>query len=422
MVYVAAGNAADQGRHVTLRKGRLVIGTSTTCGFRLSDPKLSRTHVELAVTPKGIRARDLGSTNGTRLLGHQINEALCAPGARLTLGKTVVTLLPLPGGEGLELSSANSYGDLVGGSLTMRKLYTVLRRIEDSEAPVLIQGETGTGKELVARAIHEHSKRRDKPFIVVDCGNLSSTLAQSELFGHVKGAFTDARADRPGAFERADGGTIFLDEIGELPIAMQPLLLRALDTAEVTRLGDGQVRRVDVRVIAATHRDLDAAIGKGAFREDLFYRLGVVNITTPPLRKRGEDIPTLVRRFVALHGKGDDEELPSSLVRGLQEQNWPGNVRELRNALVRILSPGTLSSALAESDAPVSAESDMKNADLPYREARDQLLEDFELKYLRSLADKHGGDIAAASRAAGIQRHHLRALLRKHGLYRGRDA
>ncbi len=393
-----------------------MIGTASTCGFCLSDPKLSRSHLELAVTPEGIRARDLGSTNGTRLLGHRISEALLSPGARLTLGKTVVMLLPLAGGEGLEPASVTSYDELIGGSLVMRKLYALLTRIEENEAPALIQGETGTGKELVARAIHARSKRRDKPFVVVDCGALAADLAQSELFGHNRGAFTDAHSDRPGAFERADGGTIFLDELGELPLAMQPLLLRALDTKEVRRVGGGAMHKVDVRVVAATHRDLEKSIAKGTFREDLFYRIGVVNVRVPPLRKRPEDIPELVRRFVRLHGGSED--LPDSVINGLQEYEWPGNVRELRNAVLRIVSLGTLSGTEL---APGLDEQDAKaDIDIPYREARDRLVEGFELGYLRALAERYGNNIAAASRASGLQRHHLRDLMRKHGLYKGR--
>jgi DNA-binding NtrC family response regulator len=326
------------------------------------------------------------------------------------LGKTVLALLPLAEG-GIEPDNANAYGSLVGGSLAMRRLFSILRRLEDSEAPVLIRGETGTGKELVARSIHEQSARRAQPFVVLDCGAIARDLIDSELFGHVRGAFTGAVENRAGVFEQASGGTLFLDEIGELPVELQPRLLRVLESGELRRVGGDENIAVDIRVIAATHRDLRAAIGAETFREDLYYRLAVVAIDVPPLRERLEDVPWLARHLADQIKPG--AELPDAVVNLMSGHHWPGNVRELRNAVYQVLSLGRLELPTAERERAGPA----VDANLPYKEARDRLLQEFEAEYVRALIERHDGNISQAAREAGIARQYFRELLRKHGLY-----
>lgn len=309
----------------------------------------------------------------------------------------------------------------------MRELFRKLELAAPKDVTVLLEGETGTGKEVVAEEIHRHSTRRDRPFVVVDCAAIPASLIESELFGHVEGAFTSAGVGRLGAFESADGGTLFLDEIGELDLAIQPRLLRAIERGEVKRLGEDQHRRVDVRVIAATHRDLQRRVNQGTFRADLFYRLAVLHLRVPPLRERPEDIELLVEHMLPLIatrlGVQPQDPLSPQTLQQLLGYAWPGNVRELRNVLERLV---TLSGSAVTFDALADAEPTAKATTLspealvalPFKEAKTQWLTHFELRYLEILLERCKGNVAEAARQSGIDRVHLFRLVKKYGLRR----
>ena len=334
----------DEGRETVIQKAHVAIGTLPENDIVLTDPTVSRRHAVVEETPAGWMLKDAGSTNGTFLDGVRVREGYLKAGAAIRLGNTELTFAPAEERfEKLE-SSADRFGGLIGSSLPMREVFAILERVSPTDITVLLQGETGTGKELAARAIHGSSRRAGGPFVVFDCGAVAPNLIESELFGHEKGAFTDAVKARQGAFELADGGTLFLDEIGELALTLQPKLLRALDQREVRRVGAEQTVRVDVRVVAATNRDLEQEVKAGKFREDLFYRLSAVSVLLPPLRKRREDIDRIAGHL--LEGIAGEtgrklEGLAAEAAGVLASQPWPGNVRELRNVLVRAAALST---------------------------------------------------------------------------------
>jgi transcriptional regulator with GAF, ATPase, and Fis domain len=293
----------------------------------------------------------------------------------------------------------------------MRHLCAILQRLEGSLVNVLVQGESGVGKELVARAIHQGSPRADGPLVVVNCGAIARELILSELFGHKKGAFTGALERRVGAFEAADGGTIFLDEIGELPLEVQPVLLRALESGEVRPVGENEAKTVSVRVIAATNRDLEEGVKAGAFRADLYYRLAVVKLAVPPLRERPEDIELLAQSFARAAGVG----LPAEVLDKLSRRPWAGNARELRNAVEAYAALGTL----PEGGGPESPLLDFalrQVVDLarPYAEQKELVAEAFARSYLRALLAKTAGNQSEAARISGLERSYLGKLLVKY--------
>ncbi len=317
--------------------------------------------------------------------------------------------------------------NVLGQSRVMRELFALISRVAPTDATILFEGETGTGKEAVAEAVHQQSARSSGPFVVVDCGAIPHELIGSELFGHVKGSFTGAGADKEGLIEAANGGTLFLDEIGELALDLQPQLLRVLDKRQVRRVGETRSVPVNIRVLAATHRDLKAMVRAGEFREDLFYRLAVVKTVVPPLRARLEDIPLLAEHFAEALGRGGFTLSPQ-LLDALQQHSWPGNVRELRNVVERALSlgdAGALAAALppprevAPSGTGAAAAADRPPDDvleLPFKEAKAQLIEGFEREYLTHLLAKHKGNISRAANEAGIDRNYIHRLIKKYGL------
>ncbi len=364
--------------------------------------------------------RDAGSTNGTWLAGQRVFDVSVGLGAQLVLGGTTLKIELDDSAHDVQEPQGEGFGDLVGTSRSMREVFGLLERIAPKELTVLVLGETGTGKEEIARAIHGMSKRAGKPFIVVDCTALPDTLAEALLFGHEKGAFTGANERRIGFFEAAQGGTLFLDEVGELPLGLQAKFLRVLERREIVRVGSQLPIPVDIRVLAATNRDLRLEIDKGRFREDLYFRLAQVRLTLPALRDRPEDIPLLCRKL--LERAGSEAMIEREALTFLGTQPWPGNVRELGNALLR-------ASALAADG--IIRRADLAGEGLGYRgreaqadelvgtfaTAKERAIERFEKAYLSVLMRRCKGNLSQASREADVARHHLRDILRKRALY-----
>ncbi|MEZ4447305.1 MAG: sigma 54-interacting transcriptional regulator [Polyangiaceae bacterium] len=417
---------SDVGARAAAREGRLTVGTADGADLVLTDPTVSRYHAELVASERGLVLRDLGSTNGTLVAGVEVGEVVLRKDAEIKLGKTKVRLRLGGDHEEVQASPSGSFGRLLGGSAQMRHVYTLLERAAPTTAPVLITGESGTGKELAARAVHDASDRRDGPFEVVDCGGLPPSLIEGELFGHDKGAFTHATGSRAGAFERADGGTIFLDELGELPLELQPKLLRALGEGQIRRLGGSEIRQVDVRVVAATNRDLRREVNAGTFRSDLFFRLAVIQVHLPPLRERLDDLPALVpallERVAERRGVTSDVECDETLLASLRQHRWPGNVRELSNYLEQLVIlriapalPGAIEAA-SLGGAPSPTFEGLE--DLPLRTAKQQIVERFERHYVTALLDATGGNVAEAARRAGVDRGTLFRTLRRYGIER----
>lgn len=407
--------------------GTLTVGTDPKCELVLHDPTVSRRHFMMAALAGRVGLRDLGSTNGTWVAGQRAVEVQLAPGTVIRAGSTLIAAHPAWYVRELPLSPHRQFGRLFGKSALMREAFAILERVAPSDVTVLIEGESGTGKELAARSIHEASPRHQKPYVVFDCAQTKPDLIESELFGHKRGAFTGAVTERRGVFQQANGGSLFIDEIGELPMSVQATLLRTLETGEVKPVGADQSVVVDARVIAATNRDLKAEVERGNFRSDLFYRLEVVKLRLPPLRKRPEDIAGIIEMLLAGRIDPDSPIAGSNLQRCLSH-SWPGNVRELRNALERAvaLAPRDgdrlpkfdelVVSVGQRSERPSTLQFPGLEPLLPYKDAKQRLLEDFERAYVKQLLLLHGGQISAAAEAAGLSRKHVYELLRRTGL------
>lgn len=395
------------------------IGAGEDCDLVLSDDRVSRHHLGVRESAGRFLVRDLGSKNGTLYEGSLVTEVRVGPGATFKVGRSFLRIQPRPQPLEVTPSQARRFGDLVAESLAMREIFAVLELAAGSDVTVLLEGETGTGKELAARAVHERSARRGGPFVAIDCGALPETLLESELFGHLRGAFTGAAQTRAGAFQRAHGGTIFLDELGSIPQAVQARLLRVLEERVVRPVGADQEKRVDVRVLAASPIDLATRVAEGGFRPDLFYRLSVVRVILPPLRARREDLPVLVAEMMRRRGLSAGRVVGPNLDR-LSAHTWPGNLRELRNVLDRAiaLSPGARSfTDLRVQITPQAADEALTvRTDLPFAEAKAAVLQTFELRYLRDVMQRCEGNISATARESGLDRKHLRTLLRKYGL------
>lgn len=417
------------------RKKSLRIGKKTDNDIVIAhDKTLSRVHAEILCTDDNqYILRDLNSTNGTLINGMKVKEAFLSQGDLISLGETQIEFQTYDEKVQIEPSENNFFGNLVGRSRKMRQIFGVLERVSPSQATVIIEGETGTGKELVAQAIHVNSLRKDKPFIVFDCSAVAPNLIESELFGHTKGSFTGAVKDRIGAFEAANGGTIFLDEIGELTIDLQPKLLRALEQREIKRVGSTQAAKIDVRVICATNRNLKDEVTAGRFREDLYYRLSVVKIQLPALRERLEDIPLIVEKIL-INGRYNRKpdgtyyvtKVEDDALKILQRYQWPGNVRELNNIMERAVSfarDGAIRGAdlqyvfsEIESGEEQTVRMNSIDVDKPFKEAKQAVVEMFEKEYLQELLEKYKGNVSKAAREAKIDRKHLRNLLIKYGI------
>ena len=416
-VVVVAG--PDAGARVEASEEPITLGTAEGNALRLTDRTVSRFHAELCADPGGIRVRDLGSTNGVRAGAIALIDAVVAPGSELSLGATRLRIEDAERSR-VELARPEALAGLVGETLVMRLLASRIAKVAPSAASVLVTGESGTGKELVARALHELSPRKDARLVVVDCGALAPSLVASELFGHERGSFTGARGLNRGAFERAHGGTLFIDEIGELPERVQPALLGVLTRGVVRRVGGESDVPVDVRVVAATHRDLRRDVNEGRFRLDLFHRLAVVQLSMPALRERADDVPLLVEHFVRLAGARLPEGHPLADPEHLaawSRHGWPGNVRELRNAVEVALATGEAPELDAIALPPRGAFADV--LDRAFVSARDDVASRFERAYLEQLLRRARENVAEAARLAEIDRSHLHELLRRHGLRGG---
>jgi DNA-binding NtrC family response regulator len=409
----------DKGESVLVGDEPLTFGSGTGAEVRLSDPTVSRRHLLAQPAEAGVLVRDLGSTNGSFIRGARFQELLLGFGTEIQIGHTYLKYVPDEEAVDVAPAEVERFGALLGRDPKMRQLFRLLEEVAASEATVLLEGETGTGKELFAEEIHRHSGRRDRPFVVFDCGAVPRELIESALFGHVRGAFTGAHADRRGAFAEADGGTLFLDEIGELALEMQPALLRALDKRMIRPVGSTTYQNVSVRVVAATNRELRAEVAAKRFREDLYYRLAVFRIAVPPLRERSSDVPLLVRHFVQSFAGMRGLRVSAEDLDRLQRHPWPGNVRELRNVLERacaIAHGETLDFEDFFGGKETPGPDLVLPLHLPFKEAKAQVVDRFEREYLAALLARHEGNLSAAARAAALDRKHLRELLRKHGL------
>jgi DNA-binding NtrC family response regulator len=412
----------------------IVAGRNAACRLVLEDAKVSAVHAELVATDKGVRVRDLGSRNGTFVGGVRVGEVFLLANTKLRLGETELEFEPARP-ERIAVPVMPAFGPLVAHSSQMRAIFERLSKIAPTDLTVLIGGETGTGKELVAQALHSASNRAKKPFVVVDCGSIPPSLAEATLFGHERGAFTGAVDKRLSPFVEADGGTIFLDELGELPVEVQPKLLRALAERRIKTVGGSTYREVDVRVLAATRRDLVRAVNAGEFRSDLYFRVAQVKIELPALRQRVEDIPVLVRRMLKDFGdEGAYERVTTMTLERLMRHDWPGNVRELRNAVAvafalagegEEIDVAAHLGALAETPAagPVNIGSGFASLKgKQFQEAKREVLTRFERDYFAALSEEAKGNVSEMARRAGMERAHVRAYLRRHGIVAKQDA
>ncbi len=440
-VVIASGD--DSGKEFELTKPRIGGGRSIINDIPIADKAVSGTHFEIIGEDDGYRLIDLNSTNGTFVGELRIKEVFLRPGLTFRVGHTELRFQPLQDVVEIALSQKDNFGEVIGSSVKMREIFATLEKVAPSDLTVMLTGETGTGKELVARGIHDVSTRVKKPFVVLDCGAIPRELIESTLFGHEKGAFTGAVGQHKGCFEQAHGGTIFLDEIGELDIGLQPKLLRVLENRELKRVGGDKTIKVDVRVLAATNRDLRKMVNQGTFREDLYFRLSVIHIENPPLRERKEDIPQLVHHFLGEVGakRGITLNISVDAMSSLVSHDWPGNVRELRNTIERAgslcdgptISRPDLSvfgrDSLALMSSPLTHDKPDSGGDgagtikaaflapgVSFKEGKQQVLDDFEKQYLAEILKRNKGNITRSAQEAGLTRYHLRELLKRHDL------
>ncbi|WP_437681459.1 sigma 54-interacting transcriptional regulator [Sorangium sp. So ce131] len=433
VITIADGPAAGQRLELDgSSPSRVLVGKSSACDVKLDDPEVSRRHCALEIAGARLRVTDLGSTNGTFVDHVAIRDAWLAGGETLRVGATRLRVERHAGGRNPPVPPGSSFGRMLGASRAMRRLYPLCQKLAAARVPVLIEGETGTGKEVLAEALHEQGPLAARPFVVFDCTAVPPSLVESELFGHERGAFTGATAARRGVFEQADGGTLFIDEIGDLDLALQPKLLRAIERGEIRRVGGDRWIRVDARILSATRRDLDHEVQAGRFRDDLFHRLAVARIELPPLRARAGDVALLAQHFWTLAGA--EGAPPPALVARWSDDAWPGNLRELRNAVLRAVALGDAAlppEEAHEEAAPASAAGGGAGADarregggsaggdfmaetlrarLPLAAARSRVVEEFERRYVEQVLAAHDGVVSRAAAASGIARRHFQRI------------
>lgn len=405
---------------VPLGAQAVVLGKDEGCDVVLDDPKVSRRHCEIRLTEDGPLLRDLGSKNGTLLQGVALREAVLAPGVTVTVGACELSIEVAGEPQLVPLSKEARFGEAFGGSLVMRQLFEQLRRASATSATILLTGESGTGKELLARAIHEHSPRKDGPWVVLDCSIADPALLSAELFGYEKGAFTDAKSAKKGVLAEADKGTLFIDEVGELPLDLQPKLLRALEARKYRPIGSTEWRSFDARIVAATHRNLRARVTAGQFREDLYYRLAVVEAKVPALRERREDVPLLAKKLLAA-SEGGPQDVPAEVLALLVAYEWPGNVRELRNVVTRLsLFPDAPLDLPASPAGPRDVSGLGSLVSLPLSDARKTVVARFERAYIEAKMGEAGGNVTRAAERMGITRQRLYDMMDQHGIARSK--
>ncbi len=414
----------------------------------VDDDKVSRYHARIYLEGEEFSIQDLQSVGGTWVNRVRVRDAFLKSGCVIRIGNTQFRFSALSEKVDIQPSEQTSLGPLVGQTEAMRRLFSAVQKVAPTGATVVLEGETGTGKEVVARTLHQLSHRAGQTFIVFDCGAVQQGLIESELFGHEKGSFTGALASRQGLFEMAHGGTIFLDEIGELALDLQPKLLRALEQREIRRVGGNRPIKIDVRVLAATNRDLVAEVKAGRFREDLFYRLGVVRLRLPSLRERRDDVAILARHMLAtgaFNRQGDHQRVKGvahDAAEALRAYEWPGNVRELSNVIERACSfaegdfitlddlPDHIagSTQVRSRKVETQATEPLRPSaptplltDQPFKIAKDAWMATFERDYLANLLGRHSGNLSQAAREAEVDRKHFRRLARKYNLLPSRD-
>jgi two-component system response regulator GlrR len=408
----------DQGVAIDVRHDGVVVGKGAAADLRLSDSLVSRTHVQLRAEKDGVRVTDLQSRNGTRIAGVRVHEVTLLEDTVLEVGDSSLIVRVLEQPLDLELSVHTHFGEALGRSAAMRHVFALLEHAAGNAATVLFEGDSGTGKDVLATSLHQQSTRSDGPFVVVDCGALPRDLVESELFGHEQGAFSGAVAQRRGAFELAHGGTLFLDEVGELPSEVQPKLLRVLESRSFRRVGGSETVQVDVRVMAATNRRLQQSVRAGEFREDLFYRLAVIVVWVPPLAERREDVVPLAEAFLRRITRNDDETLPPELAALLRSYSFPGNARELRNVVERYATFRRADAQLLfqnRTPSATAATSPYEQLDgLSYHEAKRQMMERFQREFLSRAVEQAGGSVTEAAKALGLRKTSLYRMLHLH--------
>jgi two-component system, NtrC family, response regulator GlrR len=417
----------DKGAEVVLEGQTVTVGSDEQCQLRLTDPAVSRRHFELSGGPGGYRLRDLRSTNGVFIEDVQVMEVKLSNKVRLTLGRTELRFEPERQQIQWPLSASDRFGEALGRSTAMRRMFALLERAAATESAVVLEGEPGTGKELLARGIHERSARAEGPFVVVDVGALNEAVLEKDLFGHELGAYAGPGASRPGALEEADGGTLYLDEVAELPLALQARLARVLEAGELRR-GSTQVA-FKVRLVASTQKDLEQQVSASLFREDLYFRLAAFRVRVPALRERPEDIAMLARLFESR--TRTTQPIPSDTIDMLTRHDWPGNVRELRNVVERLaafpdLGLSALDQVLGRSPEEESADVRLRVEmikqlfALPYHEAKERVLDSFEKGYLHEHLRAANGVVTRAASRVGLPRQSMHRMMRRLGL-QGRD-
>jgi DNA-binding NtrC family response regulator len=400
----------DSGQSAISDANELSLGTAPTNALVLTDPSVSSHHLTIAATPDGFQLRDLGSQNGSLLAGYRVEVAYIDSGALIQAGETTLRFDALDERLSQPLSPSDRFGGLLGQSAAMRRLFAQLEASAAGDTTILLEGEPGAGKSALAEAIHRQSGRASGPFVVVDCSAAAQALVESELFGHERGAFTGAEEQRAGAFGTAGGGTLFLEEVGDLAPDLQAKLVRALETRQIRRIGSVEPVPVDVRVIASTSRDLRHEVNAGAFRTDLLLLLGGARLAVPALRERREDIPLLVAHFYQEALGRAAGEPPDELVASLSRQPWPGNVRELRAAVERAAVIEAADAGQGQGSWPAL------DFTISFRESKEGALAVWTRVYVRELVDRYGGNLSRAARAVSMDRNHLRDLLHKYAM------